>query len=182
MFLCHRRLLLITLIPEIPNCNCPSTSAAVSSRKMDPVSALGLASSVMQCIQFTSSLLKGTYNIYKSPQGLSAESLELDHVYGQLSDFSSDLAKQTATSSQPGTSPSKYEAGLKELAISCQEACDELLSVVKKLKSKNGIHRLRTSIILALKETMKQDDLSRLQTRINQIETSMVLHICAITR
>ena len=149
---------------------------------MDPVSALGLAASVVQCVQFTSSLLKGTHDIYSSSQGFSARSQELNRVYRQLSDFSSDLAKPTTVSSELGTTPSRHEGPLKELADSCREACNEVLSVVAQLRAGNGTQRLGTSFGKAFREIMKQDDLRRLQERIGRIESSMILHMSAISR
>lgn len=150
---------------------------------MDPITALGLATNVVQCVQFTSSLLRSTYNIYS--QGFSDQSQELDRIYTKLSGFSSDLAKKLAktASSSPETKSSKHAAPLKELATSCREACDEILSAVAQLKSKHGTQkRLWTSFRMALKEIMKQGVLHRLQERVGKIETSIILHICALSR
>lgn len=69
-----------------------------------------------------------------------------------------------------------------ELATSCRDACDELLSAFAPLKAKSGTQRLWKSFGMALKETMKQGDFRRLQERIERIEKLMVLHMFAIAR
>lgn len=124
---------------------------------MDPATALGLATNVIQYVEFTSSLLKGTYKIYS--QGYSDRSQELDRIYRQLSGFSSDFAEKLAKktiSSSSDTQFSKHAAPLRELAISCREACDEILVAVAQLKAKNGTRkRLGDSFKMALKEIMK---------------------------
>ncbi|KAI3401782.1 hypothetical protein diail_8160 [Diaporthe ilicicola] len=151
---------------------------------MDPVSAVGLAAAVVQFVQFTSGLLKGTHDIYKSIQGSSKASLELDDVYQRLYGFSSAL--QNRICSEPVTMLAQLqdletETSLNELASSCQAACEELLSVVGQVRVSGSRHRLWRSFKAAIGEVLKQTEIQHLQERIDRLKSDMMLHLSAIS-
>ncbi|KAK3935936.1 hypothetical protein QBC46DRAFT_357843 [Diplogelasinospora grovesii] len=59
---------------------------------MDPLTALSVAASVIQFVQFASSLISNTSEICNSANGASADNLHLEDVYGKLESFSITLS------------------------------------------------------------------------------------------
>jgi hypothetical protein len=70
---------------------------------MDPVSALGVAASVVQFVEFTSSLICSTYEIYQSASGCSAASVDLETITTGLQALNTDL-QQSLTKQLPAKS------------------------------------------------------------------------------
>src|ERR1700733_4920060 len=102
---------------------------------MDGLSALGLASNVIQFISFASDLISKSTEIHGSTSGCTSEVLTLHTVYGHLSELSSDLRSCSQTtitgwSKQLATNVS----AIMELSRSCKTDCDKLLEIVRKLK------------------------------------------------
>ena len=157
---------------------------------MDPLSALGLAGNVVAFVQFSASLVKGTYSIYNSPTGQSGELQDLESIYSKLAELSSKLGKP-----RPGgvcdingndgeTESDIAQAGsLEQLAEMCREDCEKLLSIVSKLKVK-GSRRSRPwkCFAKAMGEIWRSNDIIKLQKRIDSCEHAMVVQLCATSR
>jgi hypothetical protein len=58
---------------------------------MDPVSALGVAASVVQFIDFAEALFSGTYQIYKSATGQTKFNFDLMTITTSLNTLNNDL-------------------------------------------------------------------------------------------
>ncbi|KAI7779269.1 hypothetical protein LA080_001032 [Diaporthe eres] len=58
---------------------------------MDPLTAFSLAGTIIQYLDFTTSLVRTTVEIHDSIKGLSSEVSSLEEVYTALSEFSSEL-------------------------------------------------------------------------------------------
>jgi len=59
---------------------------------LDPLAALGLASSIVQLISFTSDLVAKGRDIYQSSDGTLVENLELEAITKSLEDLSLEVA------------------------------------------------------------------------------------------
>lgn len=151
---------------------------------MDPISAVGLASAVVQFVQFASTLVRGTHEIYKSSEGVSQGSLELDQIYSRLFGLSSHLAGRTDSSrsdAQTLLGSKSPEDDLNQLASTCEAACADLLRLVEKLRVSDGKIRLCRSFKAAMKEVLKQTELRKLQQRIDRLKFDMMLHVSVIS-
>ena len=102
---------------------------------MDPFSALGLASNVIQLVDFGSRLVSKSQELYKSADGISNVNRDLEAVTKDLTSVCSSLIQpeqyiNKEQASVPGTA-------LIPLCRSCKELGDELLSVLQTLKVKH---------------------------------------------
>ncbi|KAI0440511.1 hypothetical protein F4803DRAFT_465700 [Xylaria telfairii] len=152
---------------------------------MDPLSALSLAGTVVQFVQFAASLINGTRKIYVT--GHSIETETLDGIYRLLSDFSSDLGARCSGHPQPFLGDlqrlaNRRAAALGSLATKCKHDCDQLLEIVTRLKTSSVTGpRWWASFVVALKEVAKAKEVKEIQERIEGYQGQMILHLCAIS-
>ncbi|KAH8162497.1 hypothetical protein CIB48_g5749 [Xylaria polymorpha] len=113
--------------------------------------------------QFASSLVKGTAIIYRSGKANSEGNEALEDIYGNLSQFSAAL-KTTDSTGQPKTSRDQNE--LESIAKGCRTDSELLLSLISKLKMKNGRPHRWASFQVALKEVLARSEIWYLRERI----------------
>lgn len=142
---------------------------------IDPLSAVGLASSIVQFVDFGSKLLLEGYNVYKSEQGASKESLEIEGATIRLQELSQRLSapRRGATS--------KDEAALYELAVDCRALTQELLNMLEELKvTGSGPLRSWETVSKTIRRHFKADVIERLQRRLDKARGAIGLHLLAI--
>jgi len=154
---------------------------------MDPLSALGLAASVVQFVQLAASLLNGTRKLYNSSSGVSEDSERLEFIHEALRELCLRLepgSKRMAdgvrfvASGLPKDAPS-----LTDLASRCNRDCKQLLDVVESMKTKSRSGpRIWNSFRAALTEILKANEIEGLQKRIENYQRLMVLHLCSVSR
>lgn len=154
---------------------------------MDPLTALGLAASVVQFVQFAASLLSETRKIYNSSSGASEDTERLEFIHGSLSDLCSKLEAGSGRKAQGvrfvASGLPKDAPSLADLALRCQEDCRKLLEVVDrmKVKARSG-WKIWSSFRMAMTEVLKANEIERLQERIEKYQRLMVLHLCSVSR
>lgn len=152
---------------------------------MDPVSALGIAAGVIQFVQFSSAILNSTVKIYQSSQGVSHQSQHLSDVYTKLFHLSSGLQTE-AFPDESTANASNFVQGCSsaiiQLGKDCKADCDRLLDIVSKLQLCRSNGRWWKSFRIALKEYLKSDEISYLQKRIENYETTIMMHLCTLSR
>lgn len=158
---------------------------------MDPLSALSLAGAVVQFVQFTAALLRSTRSIHswrQNSSGVSSEIEKIDDIYRKLSSLSSTL--RTRSRANPPTDAdsdpievSEDSSDIQELAAQCQEDCDRLLAILDKLKPDLSCHpKIWKSFRLALQQTAKADEIDKIQGRLTNIQTVILIHITTLSR
>ncbi|GAP91527.1 putative NACHT nucleoside triphosphatase [Rosellinia necatrix] len=151
---------------------------------MDPLTAVGLASNIIQFVQFTWSLIQTAVEIHPSSTGCSADVLTLDSVYRQLSDFNHELASGHSNASLyldgRGGKSVLGVPSLQKLSLQCQSDCDKLLSVVNTLKGKGRPGKRWQSFRAALKMAWEKKTIEELESRLNRTQMTMTLQICTI--
>lgn len=152
---------------------------------MDPLSALGVAAGVVQFLQFSSAILNSTVKIYQSSQGISDQSQHLSEIYTKLSQLSSGL--QTEVLSHESTENASQfvqscSSAVIQLGKDCKTDCDRLLDIISKLQLCPSSGRWWKSFRNALKEHLKSDEISYLQKRIENYETTIMMHLCTLSR
>ena len=144
---------------------------------MDPISALGVAGTVVQFVQFAAALVNNVREIHHSASGTSLVTQELEAIHSTLSQFSKDL---------PQHSPHghlRYGRELDGLAKRCRDDCDRLLKLADQLKVESGEKkRWWKSFQKAMLELWTQKDVEDLRQRISDSQASMVLVLCASSR
>ncbi|XMA20696.1 hypothetical protein WAI453_013487 [Rhynchosporium graminicola] len=161
---------------------------------MDPLTALSLASNVIQLIDFSSRIVSNCRGIYKSVDGALPEHQELELVTEDVLRLSKKLRNQR--SEKPGTfglEPGKsrrefsdehsrtleQEIAHKALSDMCISVSEELLLRLAKHKFTGGSSGQRKwkSFREALETVWSKKDLDALASRLDQLKTEISLHI-----
>jgi hypothetical protein len=129
---------------------------------MDPITALGVASSVVQLVDFTQGLIRSTYEIYKSPTGSSEASSDLASIATSLKTLNEDLSQSVRRATvSTGNKPSNTDLELLKLCRNCNGVANKLLSALQKLKTQKS--DVWHSFMGALHTVWKEKELSLLR-------------------
>jgi len=143
---------------------------------MDPVTTIGLASSIVQLITFTSDLVSKGREIYKSANGSLVEHLELESIVGSLVDLSDALDLPNPTERKLTST----ERQLSELCDGCKSVTEKLLDAIRKLKAK-APHKGWQSFRQALNSAWKESEIAALESRLDryrrQIDTTLLVSL-----
>lgn len=111
----------------------PSPVLHLSSAMLDPMTAIGLASSIVSFVGFSIDLVSGTCEVYKSLTGTTTANAHVD-------DIVQDLEKASATllvRKRHGGDEQAIEQAVLDLGEKCHRKCIELVVVLQKLKVKD---------------------------------------------
>ncbi len=158
---------------------------------MDPFSALGLASNVVQFIDFALKLVNGAAEIAQSSKGLAERTLEFENVYVMLKGFGSSLQQDSASlppsSIIPGYGPSEgtsthrdaikvHTTALRNIGKDCSAVCDQLLTVVENIRVKGTSNRRIKSFVAAFNQALSGKKICELEERLRRFQTLLALH------
>ncbi|KAF2972592.1 hypothetical protein GQX73_g1010 [Xylaria multiplex] len=148
---------------------------------MDPISALGIASSVITFIDFAAKLISTTKVIFHSKEGASTDDLALTKIYTKLQDLSACLAS-SAYPQQPFSSPQSLEdvSGLQELSAVCEQDCQEIVNALQAIKIHDNDGRLWGSMKTAFKSKLGRSKITAIESRLERTQRVMSLHISSI--
>lgn len=147
---------------------------------MDPVSALGVASGVVQLVEFAQSLLRGTYDIYRSASGSSAANVDLQTITTSLNTLNHDLRLSLGRAAS-SKELSNSDLELQTLCKDCNATADQLISALEKLKAQKT-HNFWNSFGRALLTVWSKKDVEALQKRLDTYRQQITLHITASLR
>lgn len=100
---------------------------------MDPLSALGLATAVIQITQFSGELIRGARHASQTADGLLLSNANIKEVAETLS----SLTAQLVISRDP-LALSREETLLREIGSQCQDVSASILSRLRKLQQKQS--------------------------------------------
>ncbi|KAH6667689.1 hypothetical protein B0J14DRAFT_601221 [Halenospora varia] len=142
----------------------------------DPLTALGLASNIVQLVTFTSDLISKGREIYKSADGTLVENLELETITTSLQVLSNELVLPICERGKL----TKTENQLQELCDGCKAVSGQLLDVIRGIKAK-GPHMRWNSFRQALNSVWREDEIEALETRLDryrrQIDTTLLISL-----
>jgi hypothetical protein len=149
---------------------------------MEPLSALSVATAVTQFIEFTGTIISGTWKIYRSDPVPGGVRHEYDHIF-PVTKRLTELTKSLRDSIRPthGTSLSSQDEELKTLGCECVRVGEQLLSVLDSLKSQSKC-RLWACFREALVTVWKQKDVDSLQMDLERYRRLMSTHILITLR
>jgi len=107
---------------------------------MDPLTALGLASNIVQFVDFTTKLISTTRKLYNSSSGAKDEHAELQLLARNIREYASRMDEDAVLKGKDTAEASQ----LFELSRQCIEVSNHLLSVLESVWVK-GQHRGWTS-------------------------------------
>ncbi|KAL2795439.1 hypothetical protein BJX66DRAFT_302074 [Aspergillus keveii] len=139
---------------------------------MAELAALGLASNIVQLVQFGSSLFAKTRQIAHSAHGVGEEEIEIEIIAKDLQALHLKVKQNDA---RLGNSPP--DATLNELRRACCHIADSLLSIITDLKSQNPQGNKWGSFKQAVRMVRKEKDIRALEKRLAKLQTQIGTHL-----
>jgi hypothetical protein len=157
---------------------------------MDPVTALGVASSVLQLVTFTHGLVHSTYEIYKSASGGSKANVDLQAITTSLKTLNEDLMRSMDRAAAPGppgkgkgkgNEPSNNDTELRKLCQDCNVVTSKLISALERLKAQKT-HSFWDSFGRALLTVWTKREVLSLEEQLVKYRQDISLYINASVR
>jgi hypothetical protein len=130
---------------------------------MDPLTALSVAGTIIQFVDFGNKLLMSSFQLYKLPRGMLKANEELELVTGDL---------QSVVVKLRGACPEDDES-LRDFHAVCNEAAhiaNELLERLIDLKVRNGRSHAWESLKAAVKAAWSKDEIESLKERLSTLK------------
>ena len=134
-----------------------------STSQMDPLTAIGLASSIVQFVDFGTKLIGGAREIYFSTTGTTEENASLELVTIEIRAWSSKLVYS-------GSSAQSDEGkAICSLATECQILSDKILELIIKAKPKNPKSEIRV-LFAVIRDKWHENEKLQLQKRLGKLQ------------
>lgn len=140
---------------------------------MDPLTALGLASNVIQVVDFSIQLVSKGVEIYKD--GSLAENIDAEEITQSLKGLNGKLQRSVQDSTCGGPL-SEADQSLMGLCANCERTANELLTMFDQIKI-TGKHRKWKSARQALKSIIKKENLELLARRLDTYRSEINLNV-----
>jgi hypothetical protein len=141
---------------------------------MDPVSAVGFASSIISFVSFSYKLVQGSYEIYQSTSGIPQGHAHIDTVLADLDNVTQSLKVPVET----GT---RHHESLQSLAFECEEVSIELSGILNELKRKEG-NKLWRSLEAKWKSLRKESDLISIERKLDSLRLQLLIRLSFLVR
>jgi hypothetical protein len=133
---------------------------------MDPVTAIGLASSILAFVEFSWHLIHGTHEVYVSSTGLTAENAHVSNILDDLTGITDALATDLE-------GRDKHERALIQLASQCQLLSAELGALLHKLQAKDK--STWASLRVKQKSMRREKEVASLEKRLASYREEILL-------
>ncbi|OCL07889.1 hypothetical protein AOQ84DRAFT_222459 [Glonium stellatum] len=140
---------------------------------MDPLSALGLASNIVQLVQFVGVVISDSHELYSSIDGALQRNSALEEVARNLVEMNSEIMRtQKSLPNLLHLSPGERQ--LKSLCDECDSVSKELCTKLNALKvSGRARYKKWDSFRLALKSMWNEGEVRSLEKRLEGIRTRL---------
>lgn len=139
---------------------------------MDPVSAIGLASSILGFITVSIKVVKAGQGVYQSLKDGSQENISRETVITEMTEFMNTLP------ASGDRQLVREDQSLAELVGECRKIAEELLKMLHKIKAKDDkstFPKLRA----AIRQVTSQSELEGLEKRLDHCRGQLDLHLNA---
>ncbi|KAL0943905.1 uncharacterized protein CTRU02_201792 [Colletotrichum truncatum] len=143
---------------------------------MESLAALGLASNIVQFIDFSSNLVRDAAKVYQSASGLPAELQDVAVVTESLESYMGRLSI-----SQHNPTPSASDKAFATLANNCRSTCAELQQLVEKVKGKEPRSR-KDSFRVAWRALRQKGKLEELEKRLDRYRSQILSQLLFILK
>ncbi|KAF2498230.1 hypothetical protein BU16DRAFT_480997, partial [Lophium mytilinum] len=144
---------------------------------MEPLSALSLATSVVQFVDFSSKFICGSMEIYNSKGGQTDKLNDLEEVTKSLAEIASELEE---SDSSDLSSSSKNANEIVKIATECRGAATQLCNVLSKLKLQKVTKR--ESILVTLKSLWGREKVEDLRNRLDGYRQQLIILLLVAMR
>ena len=146
---------------------------------IDPFTALGTVSSILEFIDFGSKLLIHGYGLYKSTEGATMEVLRVEELTVELQSLMSGLMGTKSGSSKPMMN----DVTTQKLANMGYRFAQELLNILQDLKVKPTTrYKSWESLRQALRKQMKKAKIDGMQEELAKIHRLLNTHLLSMLR
>jgi hypothetical protein len=142
---------------------------------MDPLTAIGLASSIVQFIDFSTKLIHGAKEIYDSAAGATEENQRLENVTAEMQTLSLKLLPPQ------GAQQTDDERALSRLAAECKILSDQILALLKSIKPRD-LGSKRQSVWAALKSKWNEREKQELEERLKNCRSQLEIQLNFLMR
>ena len=146
---------------------------------MDPLSALSVASSVIEYVDFAFKLMSGSRELYNSADGSSSVNSDLEFIAKDLTEICSRLSQNG--SYIPDKMASKPEPALLQMSQSSEKLAQKFSSVLQSLKVGTR-HKRRRSIRQALRSVLRQKQIATYEERLKKYRSQIAFQLTNILR
>jgi hypothetical protein len=143
---------------------------------MEPFSALGSASSVVQFIDFSARLIDSACATHDSMTGATAEDEQLEFVISEMRNLSARL-----TSPKPSSQQSDDEKAVGRLASQCCILSEAIMELLERVRARDPKSK-RSSAIAALKSAWKEGEKTELEQRLNSCRLQLQVQLTSLMR
>ena len=141
---------------------------------LDPLTAVSLAGTIVQFVDFSSKVVSKTRELSKSASGATEEAYNVELVTRDLLRLSQDLRDGLRTSA--GQSDDKDDQALEALCDGCMFLSEKLLARFEKLKTRQGSGKLHV-LQQAIKTVWSRRELDQLVEQLDDYRRQLNLHI-----
>jgi hypothetical protein len=139
---------------------------------METLAAIGLVGNIVQFVDFSEKLVSKSVQLYRSYDGALAENIDIETATNNLLILNEKL-KDNATI--------VGDAQLQRLCLSCQNAGNELLVTLNKVKVKDR-QQVWESVRKALRSVWSKDKIKGLEQRLTKFKEELNFYIIASLR
>jgi hypothetical protein len=132
---------------------------------LEALSAIALASSIIQFVEFGSKILASGYETYHSTHGTTDENVSLEYLTQSLYKFQDQLFT-------PSKSHEHSDHELQSLAKQCSYLAGDLLLLFDSLKVKEtGLVRTWEALRQSCRQAWKKDEIAKKRQQLNSINS-----------
>jgi hypothetical protein len=135
---------------------------------MDPVTAVGFAASILNFIDFSWNLVQGTYEVYKSGSGATAENAQISTILEDLQEVTEGLHSDLKVGSE-------YAKQLSKLANNCLGLSRDLTKTLEKLRVKE--RNSWQSVKVAWSSMRKKKEVASIEKRLGDYRSEIILRL-----
>jgi hypothetical protein len=141
---------------------------------MDPLTALSVAGTIIQFVDFGNKLLKNSVQLYKSSRGSLKANEELELITGDLKCVISKLREAFSSSpAGPVIGQNSFQGNFVEICDEAAKIAAELLERLNGLKVKDGKYRTWESLKAAVKAAWSKEEIQGLERRLSLLKESL---------
>jgi hypothetical protein len=143
---------------------------------MDPITAVGLASSIITFVEFGVKLFGGAREIYFSTTGKTAQNATAELVVNELKLWSTRLVPPARP-----RAPTDEETSIYNLAEECKAICDEILTLLDKSRSRRSDSKTSAAVAV-LKDAWHKNDREKCKTRLQDCQKQLNVQVATLDR
>jgi hypothetical protein len=148
---------------------------------MEPLSALSIATSVIQFVDFSSKIISGSLEIYKSGHAELSEHSNIRCVTTKLEELAGGLEKSLKLDDSTNSHMSQNDLGLLDLCKGCKTVSEELIAALDKVTRKGKLGKF-SSVSQALRSHWSKQHIATLQKRVDSFRQQLIINILVSLR